>query len=293
MRTPEFAGSSVTRRAIAATLMVAIAATLMVASVAALMLASVAPASAAGSRTIRNIVLVHGAWVDGSGWKPVYEILIRDGYTVNLVQEPLTSFAADLAATQRVLTALSGPCVLVAHSYGGSLISEAGMDSHVVGLVYIAAHMPDTGESEALDSKQFPSALSKANVITKTPEGFTALETSEFSKYFAADLPPHQAEFEAHAQIQTAEAVFGGTITNAAWRIKPSWMLVPTEDLIISPDLERWYAKRAHATVVEIKGASHSVYESRPKEVAAMIEDAAEHAQELSARKDETAGSGR
>lgn len=269
MRTPPCARSTATTLGIAATLM----------------LSGVALAGTAGPGAIRNIVLVHGAWVDGSGWKPVYEILIHDGYAVTLVQEPLTSFAADVAATKRVLTALPGPCVLVAHSYGGSIISEAGSDSHVVGLVYIAAHMPDTGESEALDGKKFPSAVSKANVIAKTPDSFTSLETAEFPKYFAADLPLQQAEFEAHSQIQTADAVFGGTITAAAWRTKPSWMLVPTDDMIISPDLERWYAKRAHATTVEVTGASHSVYESRPKEVAAMIEDATEHAQELSTRK--------
>jgi len=265
-----------------------VAATLGIAAT--LLLSSIAVAGTAGPGAIRNIVLVHGAWVDGSGWKPVYEILIRDGYAVTLVQEPLTSFAADVAATQRVLTALPGPCVLVAHSYGGSIISEAGGDSHVVGLVYIAAHMPDTGESEALDGKQFPSAVSKANVIAKTPDSFTYLKTAEFPKYFAADLPQQQAEFEAHSQIQTAADVFAGKLTTAAWRTKPSWMLVPTDDMIISPDLERWYAKRAHATTVEVQGASHSVYESRPKEVAAIIEDAAEHAQELSTRKNEAAG---
>ena len=139
---------------------------------------------------------MHGAWVDGSGWKPVYEILVKDGYTVTLVQEPLTSFEEDVAATRRVLDQQQGPCILVGHSYGGSVISEAGTDPHVVGLVYIAAHMPDAGESEAADGKRYPSVLSKANVIKKSSDGFTYLDRAEFFKYFAADLPQEQAEFE-------------------------------------------------------------------------------------------------
>jgi pimeloyl-ACP methyl ester carboxylesterase len=228
---------------------------------------------------IRNIVLVHGAWVDGSGWKGVYEILVRDGYQVSLVQEPLTAFADDLTATKRVLTEQQGPCILVAHSYGGSLITEAGNEPQVVGLVYVAAHMPDAGESEAQEGKLFPSAVSTANVITKTPDGFTFLEPSEFQRYFAADLPREQALFEAHSQIQTAAAVFTGVITTPAWKAKPSWMIIPSLDMIISPKLERFYAERAHSHITELAGASHSVYESRAKEVAAVIEEAAKHAQ--------------
>jgi len=228
---------------------------------------------------VKNIVLVHGAWVDGSGWKPVYDILVMDGYSVTLVQEPLTSFAEDVAATKRVLAEQPGPCILVAHSYGGSLISETGTDPHVVGLVYIAAHMPDTGESESADGKRYPSAVSKSNAIKTTPDGFTYLNRTEFSKYFAADLPLEQAKFEAQSQIQTAATVFAGQITTPAWRTKPSWMMVAKADLIINPDLERWYAKRAGSHTVEVEGASHSVYESHPKEVAAMIEDAAQHSQ--------------
>jgi pimeloyl-ACP methyl ester carboxylesterase len=224
---------------------------------------------------IKNIVLVHGAWVDGSGWKPVYDILTKDGYTVTLVQEPLTSFAEDVRATRRVLDQQSGPCILVGHSYGGSIITEAGTDPHVVGLVYIAAHMPDTGESEAADGKRYPSAVSDANVIEKSSDGFIYLTRAEFPKYFAADLPKEQAEFEAQSQIETAATVFMGKITTPAWRSKPSWMLVAKADLIINPDLERWYAQRAHSHTVEVDGAGHSVYESHPEEVAALIEDSA------------------
>jgi len=228
---------------------------------------------------VTNIVLAHGAWVDGSGWKPVYDILVKDGYTVTLVQEPLTSFAEDVAATKRVLAEQNGACILVGHSYGGSVITEAGTDPRVVGLVYIAAHMPDAGESEAEEGKLYPSAATKANVTVTTPDGFTYLERSEFPRYFAADLRREQAVFEAQSQILTAASVFGGIITTPAWRSKPSWMLVPTEDKIINPELERFYAKRAHSHVEEAQGASHSVYESRPKQVAEMIEDAAQHSQ--------------
>jgi pimeloyl-ACP methyl ester carboxylesterase len=233
---------------------------------------------------VKNIVLVHGAWVDGSGWKPVYDILVKDGYTVTLVQEPLTSFAEDVRATRRVLDQQQKPCILVGHSYGGSLITEAGTDPHVVGLVYIAAQMPDTGENEAADSKRDPSVVAGTNVIEKSSEGFTHLDRAEFPKYFAADLRKEQAEFEAQSQIETAATVFMGKITTPAWRSKPSWMLVAKADLIINPDLERWYAKRAHSHTVEVDGASHSVYESHPREVAAMIEDAANQARVADSR---------
>jgi pimeloyl-ACP methyl ester carboxylesterase len=228
---------------------------------------------------VKNIVLVHGAWVDGSGWRPVYDILRRDGFKVTLVQEPLTSFAEDVAATKRVLSQQDGPCILVGHSYGGSVISEAGIDPHVVGLVYIAAHMPDAGESEAADGKRYPSVVSSANVIRKTPDGYTYLAPSEFAKYFAADLPAERAEFVAHAQIETSAAVFTGQVTTPAWRSKPSWMMIAGADQIINPELERWYAKRAHSHSVEVAGASHSVYESHPQEVAHMIEEAARTSQ--------------
>jgi pimeloyl-ACP methyl ester carboxylesterase len=216
--------------------------------------------------------------VDGSGWKPVYDRLTKDGYSVTIVQEPLTSFAGDVAATRRVLTLVPGPCILVAHSYGGSVISEAGTDPHVAGLVYIAAHMPDAGESEGADGKRYPSDVSKANVIKTTPDGFNYLDPAAFPEFFAADLPREQAVFEAHAQILTGVAVFTSPVTTPAWRTKPSWMLVATADRIISPDLERWYAARAHSHTIEVAGASHSVYESRPDEVAALIENAAQHA---------------
>src|SRR5271154_4805505 len=227
---------------------------------------------------VRNIVLVHGAWADGSGWRGVYEILVKDGYNVSIVQEPETSFIDDVAATKRVLPQQDGPCILVAHSYGGAVITEAGTDPSVAGLVYVAAHMPDAGENEADDGKRFPSDLSKSGVIKKTADGFTYLDPAQFHEYFAADLPAEQAAFMARSQVLNFGDNFAATITTAAWRTKPSWMLVAAKDRTINPDLERWYAVRANSHTVEVAGASHSVYVSRPKEVAALIEEAASHA---------------
>jgi pimeloyl-ACP methyl ester carboxylesterase len=227
---------------------------------------------------IRNIVLVHGAWADGSGWKGVYDILFKDGYNVSLVQEPETSFREDVAATRRVLAQQDGPCILVAHSYGGAVITEAGTDPLVAGLVYIAAHMPDAGENEADDGKRFPSDLSKSGAIKKTADGFTYLDPAQFHEYFAADLSASQAAFMARSQVLNAADNFKAVITTPAWRSKPSWMLVAAADRTINPDLERWYATRANSHKVEVSGASHAVYVSRPKEVAAVIEEAASHA---------------
>ncbi len=203
---------------------------------------------------------------------------MRDGYNVSIVQEPETSFKEDVAATKRALTQQDGPCILVGHSYGGAVITEAGTDPSVAGLVYVAAHMPDAGENEADDGKRFPSDLSKSGAIKKTADGFTYLDTAHFQEYFAADLPAEQAAFMARSQVLNLGDNFKAAITTAAWRSKPSWMLVATKDRAISPDLERWYATRAKSHTVEVTGASHAVYASRPKEVAALIEEAASHA---------------
>jgi pimeloyl-ACP methyl ester carboxylesterase len=228
---------------------------------------------------VRNIVLVHGAWADGSGWKGVYDLLTKDGYSVSIVQEPETSFKADVEATKRVIAQQNGPCILVAHSYGGAVATEAGNDSLVVGLVYVAAHMPDAGESEAGDGNQFPSDLSKSTGIKKTPDGFTFLDPTQFHEYFAADLPADQAAFMARSQVPNFGDNFKAVITAAAWRTKPSWMLVAGADRTINPELERWYAKRANSHTIEVPGASHAVYVSHPEKVAAAIEDAAVHVQ--------------
>jgi pimeloyl-ACP methyl ester carboxylesterase len=179
---------------------------------------------------VRNIVLVHGAWADGSGWKGVYDILVKDGYNVSIVQEPETSFKEDVAATKRVLAQQDGPCILVGHSYGGAVITEAGTDPSVAALVYIAAHMPDAGENEADDGKRFPSDLSKSTAIKKTADGFTYLDPTQFHEYFAADLSAEQAAFMARSQVLNLADNFKAVITTAAWRNKPSWMLVAGND---------------------------------------------------------------
>jgi pimeloyl-ACP methyl ester carboxylesterase len=224
---------------------------------------------------VKNIVLVHGAWADGSGWKGVYDILVKDGYNVSIVQEPETSFKDDVTATKRTLTLQSGPCILVAHSYGGAVITEAGTDPSVAGLVYVAAHMPDSGEKESEDGNRFPSDLAKSGAIKKTPDGFTYIDPARFHELFAADLPDDRAAFMARSQVFNRADNFSATITTAAWRSKPSWMVVAGSDRTINPDLERWYAKRAISHTIEIAGASHCVYVSHPKEVADVIESAA------------------
>jgi pimeloyl-ACP methyl ester carboxylesterase len=232
----------------------------------------------AAAEPVKNIVLVHGAFVDGSGWRPVYDILKRDGYNVTVVQQPLSGLAEDVAATKRALERQDGPSILVGHSYGGAIITEAGVHPRVVGLVYIAAHAPDENETETGNGKRFPAAGGDA--IRKTPDGYTYLEPSRYHADFAADLPAAEAEFEARSQFFTAAAVFATPITNPAWKLKPSWYMVAKSDRIINPDLERMYAARAKSHTVEVEGASHSVYRSRPPEVAALIEDAAKHAQD-------------
>jgi pimeloyl-ACP methyl ester carboxylesterase len=227
---------------------------------------------------VRNIVLVHGAWADGSGWRGVYDILARDGYNVSIVQEPETGFKDDVAATKRILAGQDGPCILVGHSYGGAVITEAGTDPSVAGLVYIAAHMPDAGENEADLGKRFPSDLGKSTAIKKTPDGFTYLDPAQFHAYFAADVPVEQAALMARSQVLNFADNIKAAVTTPAWRSKPSWMLVAGSDRAIHPDLERWYAARANSHTVEVPGGSHAVYVSHPKEVAALIEQAARSA---------------
>jgi pimeloyl-ACP methyl ester carboxylesterase len=224
---------------------------------------------------VHNIVLVHGAFVNGAGWKPVYDILEKDGYHVSVAAHPLTSFNDDVTAVKRILAMQDGPTILVGHSYGGAVISNAGDDPHVAGLVYIAAHALDVGETEAANGKLYPNAT---KAVKKTDDGFLYLDPAFYPVDFAADLPKAQAEFEANSQSLTAASVFTTPATVAAWKTKPSWYAVAQADRIINPDLERMYAKRANSHTIEIAGASHAVYESHPKEVAALIEQAAQHA---------------
>jgi pimeloyl-ACP methyl ester carboxylesterase len=234
------------------------------------------PAIPASAAPLKNIVLVHGAWVDASGWKPVYEILTKEGFKVTMVQEPETSFPDDVTAAKRILDLQDGPTLLVGHSYGGSIITEAGVHPNVVGLVYVAAHAPDVGEDEGSLGKKTPSILAKTEgAIRKTPDEFTYLNPEDFPKLFAPDLPRERAEFSARSQVLAAAKVFTTPLTAAAWKTKPSWGIIAGSDKIINPDLERWYYERAKSHTTEIKGASHSVYESHPKEVAAVITEAA------------------
>ena len=193
-----------------------------------------------------------------------------------MVQEPETSFTDDVAATKRVLDLQDGPTLLVGHSYGGSIITEAGVHPNVIGLIYVAAHAPDVGEDEGELGKKMPSVLAKTNgAIKTTPDSFTYLNPADFPKLFAPDLPREQAEFEARSQVLAEASVFNTPLTAAAWKTKPTWGIVAGDDQIINPDLERWYYTRAKSHTTEIKGASHSVYESHAREVAAVIADAA------------------
>lgn len=230
--------------------------------------------SALAAPPVKNIVLVHGAFVDGSGWRGVYEILVKEGYRVTLVQQPLTGLEEDAAAAKRVLDRQDGPCVLVGHSYGGSVITTAGTHEKVAALVYIAAHAAEEGETQAENGKKFPNRI---RPLVKTPDGFVFLDPATFPEDFAADLPKAQAEFMAYSQIPTAAKVFMTPIANPAWKLKPSWYLVAKADRTINPDLQHMYAARAKSRkVVEVEGASHAVYISHAKEVAALIMEAAQ-----------------
>ena len=219
------------------------------------------------------IVLVHGGFVDGSGWEGVYKILKNDGYDVSIVQNPTTSLADDVAATKRILSTLPGPAILVGHSYGGVVITEAGTDPKVVGLVYIAAFAPDKGESVATLIKD-PVPGAPVPPILPPQDGFLALDQSKFAASFAADIPADKAEFMAKSQVHWGLDALNGTVTEPAWKTKPSWYLVATDDKMIPPPAQQAMSKRAGSTVVEVKG-SHAVYVSQPNAVAALIEKAA------------------
>ena len=219
----------------------------------------------------RNIVLVHGAFADGSGWQDVAAQLEKDGYTVSAVQLPETSLADDVKATQRILASQDGPTVLAAHSYGGTVISEAGNDPKAVSLVYIAAFQPDSGENTMTLIEKIPAASAG---IKATPDGFLYFDPETYAIDFAGDLPKPKAEFMARSQVLPAAAAFSTPITTAAWRTKPSWAVVAVHDHAINPELERWMTKRANSHTTEIN-ASHTVYISHPVEVAKVIEQAA------------------
>src|SRR5256712_2386745 len=222
---------------------------------------------------IRNIVLVHGGFVDGSGWAAVYGILKKDGYDVVVAQNPTLSLADDVTVTKRAIAAQGGPVLLVGHSYGGVVVTESGTDPKVAGLVYIAAFAPDKGESVSALIKNPPPGAPVPPILPPQ-DGFLFLDRAKFRASFAADVSPETAAFMADSQVPWGVAALDGAVTEPAWRSKPSWYLVSTDDKMIPPDAQRAMSKRAGSTVVEVSG-SHAVYVSQPKAVASLIAKAA------------------
>ena len=225
---------------------------------------------------IRNVVLVHGGFVDGSGWEGVYRALTKSGHSVTIVQNPTISLADDVAVTKRAIAAQDGPVILVGHSYGGAVVTEAGTDPKVAAVVYIAAFAPDAGESVASLIKDAPPGAPVPPILPPQ-DGFLFLDRSKFQASFAADVEASAAQFMADSQVPWGLDALGGAITRPAWRSKPSWYLVATNDRMIPPDAQRAMSKRAGSTVVEVEG-SHAVYVSQPQAVASLIATAAKGA---------------
>jgi len=222
---------------------------------------------------MKNIVLVHGGFVDGAGWEGVYKILKKDGYNVTIVQNPTISLEDDVAATKRILAGQDGPTILVGHSYGGAVITEAGNDPKVAGLVYITAFAPEKGESVASLIKDPPPGAPVPPILPPQ-DGYLFLDKAKFPASFAADVDAEKAAFMADSQVPWGVEALSGTISEPAWKAKPSWYLVVTEDRMIPPAAQRAMSKRAGSAVVEVKG-SHAIYVSNPEVVAALIEKAA------------------
>ncbi len=220
-----------------------------------------------------NVVLVHGGFVDGSGWEGVYKILTKDGYTVSIVQNPTISLADDVAATKRIIAAQNGPVVLVGHSYGGVVITEAGNDPKVARLVYITAFAPDRGESVSTLIKDPPPGAPVPPILPPQ-DGYLFLDKAKFPASFAGDVDAERAAFMAASQVPWGVDALSGTISEPAWKTKPSWYLIATDDKMIPPAAQRFMSKRAGSTVVEVAG-SHAIYVSQPNAVAALIENAA------------------
>ena len=221
-----------------------------------------------------SIVLVHGGFVDGSGWEGVSRILKKDGYAVTVVQNPTLSLEDDVAVTRRAIAAQKGPVLLVGHSYGGVVITEAGNDPKVQGLVYVAAFAPDKGESVSSLIKNPPPGAPVPPILPPQ-DGFLFLDQARFAASFAADVNPEKADFMAASQVPWGVAALDGAVTEASWKVKPSWYLVAQDDRMIPPPAQRQMSKRAGATVTEVPG-SHAVYVSQPAAVAAVIEQAAQ-----------------
>jgi len=232
-----------------------------------------ATAKADSPAKAKNIVIVHGAFADGSGWESVYRILTKDGYNVSIVQNPLVSLAADVTATQNVLAEQNGPIVLVGHSYGGAVITQAGDDPKVKSLVYVSAFVPDAGESlETLIANPDPNA--KGPPILPPQNGFLRIDQAKFPAAFAADVNRNKAQFMAASQAPLGVEAFAAKITTVAWKTKPSYYIVTSEDRMIPPAAQKMMAAKAKAVSFEVK-ASHAVFISKPKEVAKVIEQAA------------------
>jgi pimeloyl-ACP methyl ester carboxylesterase len=224
----------------------------------------------------RTVVLVHGGFVDGSGWDGVYKILRKDRYPVSIVQNPTISLADDVAATRRIVAAQSGPVILVGHSYGGVVITEAGNDPKVEGLVYIAAFAPDRGESVSSLIKNPPPGAPVPPILPPQ-DGFLFLDKARFAASFAADVDSETAAFMADSQVPWGVEALNGTISEPAWKKKPSWYLIATDDKMIPPAAQRFMSKRAGSTVAEAAG-SHAIYVSQPMAVAALIAKAVKEA---------------
>ncbi len=222
---------------------------------------------------MKNIVLVHGGFVDGAGWEGVYKILKADGFNVSVVQNPTISLEDDVAATRRILAAQDGPAVLVGHSYGGAVITETGNDPKVAALVYITAFAPDKGESVATLIKDPPPGAPVPPILPPL-DGYLFLDKAKFPASFAADVDPEKAAFMADSQVPWGLGAVSGTISEPAWKAKPSWYLVATDDKMIPPFAQRAMSKRAGSKVTEV-GGSHAIYVSKPDVVAALIEEAA------------------
>lgn len=225
------------------------------------------------THSVKNIVLTHGGFVDGSGWEGVYKALKKKGYNVTIVQNPTETLADDVAVTKRAIAAQNGPVILVGHSYGGVVITEAGNDPKVLGLVYVAAFAPDRGESVETLIKD-PPPRAPVPPILPPQDGFLFLDRTKFPASFAADVNPDLAAFMADSQVPWGVQALAGTVSDPAWKSKPSWYLISTEDKMIPPDAQRAMSKRAGSKVVEVKG-SHAVYVSQPRAVASFIEQAA------------------
>jgi pimeloyl-ACP methyl ester carboxylesterase len=220
-----------------------------------------------------NVVLVHGGFVDGSGWRAVHDLLTQDGYAVTVVQNPTLSLEGDVAATRWVLDAQDGPVVLVAHSYGGAVMTEAGTHPNVAALVYVAAFAPDKGESVNTILADLPAGAPMPPILPPR-DGFLLLDREKFHASFAGDVSDEEAAFMADSQVPWGVDALGGQITAPAWQTKPSWYLLTTEDRMIPPPTQRAMSERARSTVVEVQG-SHAVYVSQPEAVAGLIRDAA------------------